>query len=112
MNNVAAMDKRINAMGESRARVGFIIPSSNTFTEPQFNHFAPAGLGIHVTRARIAGEWKRPLPKMADEIATAAKLLSDCHPNVIVFHCTETSMTLGPNGEGEILNIMHEATVI
>ncbi len=112
MNNVAAMDKRINAMGESRARVGFIIPSSNTFSEPQFNHFAPAGLGIHITRARIAGEWKRPLSEMAGEIATAAKLLSDCHPSLIVFHCTETSMTQGPRGEGKILDIVHDATGI
>jgi len=105
-------DRPMDAMDEPRARVGLIIPSSNTFTEPQFNHFAPAGLGIHVTRARIAGEWKRPLPKMADEIATAAKLLSDCHPNLIVFHCTETSMALGPKGEGEILDIVHGTTGI
>jgi maleate cis-trans isomerase len=97
-------------MGQSRARVGLIIPSSNTFSEPQFNRFAPAGLDIHVTRARIAGKWKRPLPEMADEIAAAAKLLSDCAPNVIVFHCTETSMTQGPQGEGKILDIIHDAT--
>ena len=58
----------------SRARaIGLIIPSVNTYSEPQFNHFAPEGLGIHVARARVAGEWKRPLPEMKDEIATAAQ---------------------------------------
>src|SRR5215470_14809486 len=102
----------MDTMDEPRARVGLIIPSSNTFTEPQFNQFAPAGLATHVTRARIAGPWKRPLPEMADEIASAAKLLSDCHPNLIVFHCTETSMTQGLQGEGEILDIVHHATGI
>ena len=60
----------------------------------------------------VAGEWKRPLPEMADEIATSARLLSDCHPDVIVFHCTDTSMTQGPKGEGKILDIMQDATGI
>lgn len=97
---------------EPRARVGLIIPSVNTYSEPQFNHFAPEGLGIHVARARVAGEWKRPLADMKDEIESAAKLLSDCAPDVIVFHCTDTSMTQGPQGEGRILDIVRDATGI
>jgi maleate isomerase len=95
-----------------RARIGMIIPSVNSMTEPQFNHFAPAGLGVHVARARVAGEWKRPLPVMAEEIATSAKLLADVAPDLIVFHCTDTSMTQGPHGEGWILEIIKEATGI
>ena len=97
---------------EPRARVGLIIPSVNTYSEPQFNHFAPEGLGIHIARARVAGEWKRPLPDMKDEIESAAKLLSDCAPDVIVFHCTDTSMTQGPQGEVRILDIVRNATGI
>jgi maleate cis-trans isomerase len=98
--------------GEPKARVGLIIPSVNTFSEPQFNRFAPEGLGIHIARARVAGEWKRPLPELKDEIATASKLLSDVKPNAIVFHCTDTSMTQGPQGEGKILDIVQDATGI
>jgi maleate isomerase len=93
-----------------RARIGLIIPSVNTFSEPQFNRFAPEGLGIHVARARVAGPWKRPLPEMAGEIATSAQLLADCAPDLIVFHCTDTSMTQGPQGEGKILDIVRDAT--
>ena len=89
-----------------------IIPSVNSMTEPQFNHFAPPGLGVHVARARAAGEWKRPLPVMAEEIATSAKLLADVAPDLIVFHCTDTSMTQGPQGEGRILEIIKDATGI
>src|SRR6201993_2342440 len=95
-----------------RARIGMIIPSVNSMTEPQFNHFAPPGLGVHVARARVAGEWKRPLAAMADEIAMSAKLLADVAPDLIVFHCTDTSMTQGPRGEGDILKIVHDATGI
>ena len=92
------------------ARIGMIIPSVNSMTEPQFNHFAPPGLAVHVARARVAGQWKRPLPAMADEIATSAKLLADVAPDLIVFHCTDTSMTQGPQGEGRILDIVRDAT--
>lgn len=102
----------VRALDAPRARIGLIIPSVNSMSEPQFNHFAPAGLAIHVARARVAGPWKRPLPVMADEIATSAKLLSDVSPDLIVFHCTDTSMTQGPQGEGRILDIVTEATGI
>jgi maleate cis-trans isomerase len=96
----------------SRARVGMIIPSVNSMTEPQFNRLAPPGLAVHVARARVAGEWKRPLAEMADEIAISAKLLSDVAPDLIVFHCTDTSMSQGPRGEGRIVDIVKEATGI
>src|SRR5436190_569490 len=93
----------------ARARLGMIIPSVNSMTEPQFNRFAPPGLAVHVARARVAGAWKRPLVDMAEEIATSARLLSDVAPDLIVFHCTDTSMTQGPHGEVRILDIEHEA---
>src|SRR5215813_6326395 len=101
-----------SSLPATRARIGLIIPSVNSMSEPQFNHHAPAGLTVHVARAWVAGEWKRPLAAMADEIATAAKLLSDVAPDLIVFHCTDTSMSQGPQGEGRILDIVREATGI
>ena len=76
MNIVTAMEKQTDAASAPGARVGLIIPSVNTYSEPQFNRFAPDGLGIHVARARVAGQWKRPLPEMADEIAASAQLLA------------------------------------
>src|SRR4029079_16499854 len=112
MNVMPTMSKESAALIPPRARVGLIIPSVNTYSEPQFNRFAPGGLGIHVARARVAGQWKRPLPEMKDEIAGAARLLSDAHPDVIVFHCTDTSMTQGPQGVGKILDIVKDATGI
>ena len=49
---------------------------------------------------------------MAEEISTSAKLLADVAPDLIVFHCTDTSMTQGPHGEGRILEIIKDATGI
>jgi maleate cis-trans isomerase len=110
MNVATAVETNVNAPPKSR--IGLIIPSVNTFSEPQFNQLAPKGLGIHVARARVAGPWKRPLPEMAGEIATSAQLLADCAPDLIVFHCTDTSMSQGPQGEGRILDIVRDATGI
>jgi maleate isomerase len=112
MDAVATLDKRPHAADVPRARIGLIIPSVNSMSEPQFNHYAPPGLGVHVARARVAGQWKRPLPQMADEITLSAQLLSDVSPDLIVFHCTDTSMTQGPQGEGKILDIVKDATGI
>jgi maleate cis-trans isomerase len=114
MDATATMDRaRIEIpMPAAQARIGMIIPSVNSMTEPQFNRFAPSSLGVHVARARVAGPWKRPLADMAEEIATSARLLADVAPDLIVFHCTDTSMTQGPQGEGRILDIVREATGI
>ena len=110
MNVATAVEA--NADAPPKSRIGLIIPSVNTFSEPQFNRLAPKGLGIQVARARVAGPWKRPLPEMADEIATSAQLLADCAPDLIVFHCTDTSMSQGPQGEGKILDIVRDAAGI
>src|SRR3979411_3353739 len=59
---------------EPRARVGLLIPSVNRMSEPQFNHFAPPGLAVHVARARITGQWRKPAVEMKDEIARAVAL--------------------------------------
>jgi maleate cis-trans isomerase len=113
MDAVATKERQAESrLPAARARIGMIIPSVNSMTELQFNHFAPPGLAVNVARARVAGEWKRPLPAMADEIASSARLLSDVKPDLIVFHCTDTSMTQGPQGEGRILDIVRDATGI
>jgi maleate isomerase len=89
------------------ARIGLIIPSVNRLSEPQFAHFAPPGLGVHVTRARIAGEWRKPVTELAPIIAQAAGALADSSPDLVVYHCTDSSMREGLDGERRILDIVH-----
>jgi maleate cis-trans isomerase len=95
-----------------RARIGLIIPSVNCMSEPQFNHFAPPGLGIHVARARITGAWRRPIAQMKEEIAAAAAMLADCGADLIVYHCTDSSMREGVAGEEKIVEIIQGETGI
>jgi maleate isomerase len=92
------------------ARIGLIIPSVNRMSEPQFMRFAPPGLGVHVTRARIAGKWRRPVAELAPVIAAAAGAISDASPDLIVYHCTDSSMREGLDGERRILDIVRGET--
>lgn len=91
------------------ARIGLIIPSSNRLSEPQFHRYAPAGVGIHVTRLRMTGKWRRPLTELKPAIAAAAAALGDAKPGVIVFHCTASSMEAGLDGERAVIETIADA---
>jgi maleate isomerase len=99
-------------VSEPLARIGLIIPSVNRMTEPQFNRFAPPGLGIHVARGRVAGGPPRTVAELTDEIAHAAGTLADAKPDLIVFHCTHTSMKEGADGEARIIDLIRSTTGI
>ena len=110
MDAVITKDRAVPQLSEPRARIGLIIPSVNRMTEPQFSHFAPDGLGIHVARGRIAGQPGRTIAEMSGEIAHAAETLADAKPDLIVFHCTGTSMKEGTDGEKRILDVIRKTT--
>jgi len=94
------------------ARIGLIIPSSNRLSEPQFRHFAPTTLGIHVTRLQMTGQWNRPLSALGDDLARAASSLADARVDLIVFHCTGTAMEEGPEEEARALERITHGTGI
>jgi maleate isomerase len=112
MDAVTEKEHLAPALTEPKARIGLIIPSVNRMTEPQFNHYAPEALGIHVARGRVAGEPSRTVEQLTDEIAHAAGTLADAHPDLIVFHCTHTSMKEGADGEARIINLIRKTTGI
>jgi maleate cis-trans isomerase len=90
--------------------IGLIIPSSNRLTEPQFNAYAPPGVGIHVTRLRMTGKFRKPLSDLKRPLTEAAEALSDVKPGVIVFHCTANSMESGLAHEKAIVDIVESAS--
>ena len=112
MDAIAETERLTSQLNEPRARIGLIIPSVNRMTEPQFNHYAPDGISVHVARGRVAGEPKRTVAELSDEIAHAAGTLADAHPDLIVFHCTHTSMKEGADGEARIINLIRSTTGI
>ena len=112
MDAVAEKDRLVAELPEPRARIGLIIPSVNRMTEPQFNHYAPDGLGVLVARGRVAGQPNRTVAELTDEIAHAAGTLADAGPDLIVFHCTHTSMKEGADGEARIIDLIRRTTGI
>src|SRR3954451_11272749 len=78
-----------------RARIGFIIPSSNRMVEPQMQRFMPTGVVPHFSRIGMTNRHKAPLDKLLPRIIDAADLLADSKCNVIVLQCTGTSMSGG-----------------
>jgi maleate isomerase len=91
-------------------RIGLIIPSSNSLTERQFNQYAPPGVGVHVTRLRMTGKWRKPWAELKDSLIEAAEALSDVKPGVIVFHCTANSMENGLAHEAAIVETVEKAS--
>jgi maleate isomerase len=94
----------------ARAKLGLIIPAVNTLSEPQFQHFAPQGMGIHVMRARIAGNPSTTLADLRPTIEQAADILTDMSPDMIVFHCTGTSMKEGTQGDRGLIDLIEQRT--
>jgi maleate isomerase len=112
MDAITDKDSLAAGLVEPRARIGLIIPSVNRMTEPQFNHYAPEGLGVYVARGRVAGEFSKSVAGLTDEIAHAANTLADAGPDLIVFHCTHTSMKEGTDGETRIIRLIEKTTGI
>lgn len=93
-----------------RARIGLIIPSSNRLSEPQLSRYAPDGVQVHATRLRMTGPHHVPLPALLPRIVEAALMLADAKCDVIVFHCTASSMEAGLEGERRVIEAIQDAT--
>lgn len=104
-DNVATVDIPV-----VRARVGLIVPSSNRLTEPHMRSYAPPGVEAYVTRLRMTGAHHVPLAELLPRIVEATAALADAQCDVIVFHCTASSMEAGLDGEALVLQAMRSVT--
>src|SRR5215471_3409057 len=86
-----------------RARLGFIIPSSNRMVEPQMVRYAPKGVQPHFIRIGMTNHHKRPLPELMPRILSAVELLMDSKCDIIVFQCTGTSMSGGVEADKHVV---------
>jgi maleate isomerase len=93
-----------------RARIGFIIPSSNRMVEEQAQRFLPVDVRAHFTRVGMTNRHRAPLEELTPRIVLAAELLADSKCDVIVLQCTGTSMSGGVDGERKLMAAMEAAT--
>jgi maleate isomerase len=92
-----------------RARIGFIIPSSNRMVEPQMQHFLPAGVVPHFARVGLTNRHKAPLQEMLPRITHAAELLADSKCDIVVLQCTGASMSGGVDMERHVIAELEKA---
>ncbi len=92
-----------------RARIGILIPSSNTTMEPEFNEMAPEGVSIHASRMKLVEVTEESLIKMEEYAERAAKLLVDANVDLIVYGCTTGSLVKGAGYDLELSNKLERA---
>ena len=83
-----------------RARLGFILMSTDLAAESDFFAMAPQGVAVHITRLKTDDyttneTLSRHIEHMAD---AAARIQPDTKPNVVSYSCTSGSITLYKNG--------------
>jgi maleate isomerase len=93
-----------------RAKVGIIVPSGNSVSEPQFRMMAPPGVEFFAARLRLEREGPDRYLKMAEGIEDAAGLLADLRPSFILFHCTAVSVAGGVGFDDQIAARIERST--
>ena len=93
-----------------RARIGFIIPSSNRMIEPQMARFCPQGVVPHFQRIGMTNRHRAPLEELLPRIVDAAELLGDAKCDITVLQCTGTSMSGGIAAERSVIGAIEKAT--
>lgn len=97
-----------------RARIGLIVPPTNTVIEEEFHRMAPEGVSIHTARAT----WEDPQPqpdsiiKMSESVADAAQRAAMAEVGTIVWGCTGGSFMKGVGFDQELISQMEERTGI
>ncbi len=87
-----------------RARLGLIVPSTNTTVEPEFHAFAPRGVASFATRVPVA-EATRAEDKVGTIVAMRARLdaaaleVASLGPAVIGYACTSGSFLEGRDSD-------------
>jgi maleate isomerase len=90
------------------AKVGLIVPSVNTTTEPEFAWIAPAGISFHTARVFMKVTTPEALRAMNAEVRRAAELLATLSPNVVAYACTAGSFVDGPEATAALLAEMRQ----
>lgn len=93
-----------------RARLGFIIPTSNRMVEPQVQRYMPPGVVPHFTRIGMTNKHKAPLEQQLPKIAAAAGMLAESKCDAIILQCTGTSMSGGLDMEKRVIEAMEKVT--
>jgi len=94
----------------TRARIGILVPSSNTITETEFNILKPGGISVHAARMYITHPTVENLAAMNEDTETAAKLIATSKPSVVAFACTTGSLLEGIGWDARLIERIKKIT--
>jgi maleate isomerase len=98
-------------MSARPARVGLMIPSSNTMMEVDFARDLPADTALHTARMFMEDTTAAGEIRMLDEFALpAARDLGTARPDVVVFGCTSAGALRGNDYDTELCARISEIT--
>jgi maleate isomerase len=98
-------------MSARPARVGLMIPSSNTMMEVDFARDLPPGSALHTARMYLKDATPAGENRMLDEFALpAARDLGTARPDVVVFGCTSAGALRGNDYDTELCRRISELT--
>jgi maleate isomerase len=83
-------------------RVGVIVPSGNICSEPDLSALLHEGVAIHVTRLQLTSSNVEDILDMVGRVESAASLLADFGPDLVLFHCTGASALATGNVAAQI----------
>ncbi|HXZ77922.1 MAG TPA: hypothetical protein VEH31_44585 [Streptosporangiaceae bacterium] len=90
-------------MSARPARVGLMIPSSNTMMEVDFARDLPPGTALHTARMFMEDTTPAGENRMLDEFALpAARDLGTARPDVVVFGCTSAGALRGNDYDAQL----------
>ena len=93
------------------ARVGLMIPSSNTMMEVDFARGLPPGAALHTARMYMQDTTQAGESRMLDEFALpAARDLGTARPDVVVFGCTSAGALRGSDYDAQLCERISELT--
>ncbi len=95
---------------ETPFRIGLILPSINTLTEPEFFGAVVSGATFHSARIFMAETSIDDLESMNKSVGEACKLLSSTTPDLIVYACTSGSFVAGKDGLCALMARINVAT--
>ena len=80
-----------------RARIGFILMSTDLAAEADFHDMAPEGVAVHITRLKTDDyTTNETLARHIDHMAdAAARIQPDTRPEVVSYSCTSGSIVIG-----------------
>lgn len=98
-------------MAARTARLGLLVPSSNTVMEPDFARALPAGVTLHTAPMLLRDVTVAAEERMLDEhTLPAAETLATLDPDVVVFGCTSAGALRGPAADAALTARISDVT--